>query len=382
MVIAALSGDDEVLQEAAIRALRSTAQPASLAHAVAERLEKLPASSQAQAIVWLGECRDPAAQPALIKAASSSVPAVRQAALTALGLAGDASVIRVLTGIAAKGSDEDKRLVAESLVRLRGSDVDSAMIGALKVAPPAEQRELIRALELRQTKAAVPALFELAGGKEAAIRHAAIAAVGKFGDTAACAGLITLMQADPQDAASAMAEICRREATAEPMLTALAKVAPPGKAALLEALGSMGGPQALAAVRAELKAEDAEVRVAAVRALANWPDAAPLDDLAALASTTSDARSKALALRGVAHLAPLAKDRPREAVEIIIRAMKTGGAPSEQKALLAALGEIPDAAALKAIRGFSQRPRPGERSQSRHGSNPGAPCESSCAALG
>jgi hypothetical protein len=266
-----------------------------------------------------------------------------------LGLAGNASAIRTLTGIAAEGSDEDKRLVAESLVRLRGSDVDSAMIAVLKVAPPAEQRELIRALELRQTKAAVPALFELAGGKEAAIRHAAIAAVGKLGDAAACAGLIRLMQANPQDAVSSMAEICRREATAEPMLTALATVAPPGKAALLEALGSMGGAQALAAVRAELKAEDAEVRVAAVRALANWPDAAPLDDLAALASTTTDARSKALALRGVAHLAPLAKDRPREAVNIITGAMKTGGAPSEQKALLAALGEIPDAAALKAL---------------------------------
>jgi HEAT repeat protein len=349
MVIAALSGGDEVLQKAAIRALRSTAQPASLAYAVAERLEGLPASSQVQAIVWLGECRDPAAQPTLIKAASSSVPAIRQAALKALGLAGDASAIRALTGVAAEGSDEDKRLVAESLMRLRGSDVDSAMIAALKVAPPAEQRELIRALELRQTRAAVPALFELAGGGEATIRHAAIATVGKLGDAAACAGLVKLMQANPQDAASAMAEICRRDATAEPMLTALAKVAPPGKAALLEALASMGGAQALAAVRAELKADDAEVRVAAVRALANWPDAAPLDDLAALASTTTDARSKALALRGVAHLAPLAKDRPREAVSVITRAMTTGGAPSEQKALLAALGEIPDAGALKAL---------------------------------
>ena len=258
-------------------------------------------------------------------------------------------MIRVLTGIAAEGSDEDKRLVAESLIRLRGSDVDSALIVALKVAPPAEQRELIRALELRQTKAAVPALFDLAGGEGAAIRHAAIAAVGKLGDAAACAGLVNLTQADPQDAVSAMAEICRRESTAEPMLTAFATVAPPGKAALLEALGSMGGAQELAAVRAELKAEDAEVWVAAVRALANWPDAAPLDDLAALASTTADARSKALALRGVAHLAPLAKDRRREAVIIITRAMKTGGAPSEQKALLAALGEIPDAAALNAL---------------------------------
>ena len=349
MLIAALSGNDEVLQEAAVRALRSTAQPTSLARAVAEHLDKLPASMQAQAIVWLGECRDPSAQPALIKAAASGVPTVRQAALTALGLAGDASVIRVLTGTTAEGSDEDKRLAAESLVRLRGSDVDDALIGALKTAPPAEQRELICALELRQTKAAVPALFELAGGNEATIRHAAIAAVGKLGDTTACADLIALMLTDPEDAASAMAEICRREATTVPMVKALAEVPPSGKVALLEALGSMGGAQALAAVRAELKAEDAGVRVAAVRALANWPDAAPLDDVAALASTTSDVRSKTLALRGVARLAPLAKDRPREAVEIITRAMKNGGAPGEQKALLAALAEIPHAAALKAI---------------------------------
>ncbi len=349
MLIAALSGDDEILQEAAIRALRSTAQPTSLAHAVAEHLDSLPASMQAPAIVWLGECRDPATQPALIRAASSSVPAVREAALTALGLAGNAAVIRVLTGIAASGSDEVKRLVAESLVRLRGSDVDNVLIGALKAAPLPEQREIIRALELRQAKAAVPALFELAGSKEAAIRHAAIAALGKLGDTAACAGLMGLTRTDPEEAASAMAAICRREATAEPMLTALAEVAPPGKVALLDGMGSIGGTLALAAVRAELKAEDAEVRLAAVRALANWPDATPLDDLAALASITADTRSKALALRGVAHLAPLAKNRPQEAVEIIIQAMKSGGAPGEQKALVAALGEIPNAAALKAI---------------------------------
>ncbi len=347
-LIPALCGGDNILQEAAIRALRSVAQPTSLAPAVAERLARLPASAQERVIVWLGECRDPAAQPALTKAASSSVRAVRQAAVTALGLVGDASVIRVLTGIAAQSNEEDTRLVAEALARLRGGNVDNAMIEALKAAPPAEQRELIRALELRQTKMAVPALIELAGGKEAAIRRSAIAAVGKLGDTAACASLVTLMQATPEEAASALADICRRESTVEPLLTALTKAAAPARAALLEALGSIGGAQALAAVHAELKAEDAEMRVAAVRALANWPDAAPLDELVPLASSTADARCKALALRGVARLAPLAKDRPREAVEIITQAMKCGGALSEQKALLAALGKIPDDASLKA----------------------------------
>lgn len=91
------------------------------------------------------------------------------------------------------------------------------------------------------------------------------------------------------------------------------------------------------------------MRLAAVRALANWPDADPLDDLAALATTTTDVRCKALALRGVARVAPLATDRLQEAVEIIRQAMKAGGAANEQKALLAALGRIPHKAALKVV---------------------------------
>jgi hypothetical protein len=146
-----------------------------------------------------------------------------------------------------------------------------------------------------------------------------------------------------------MAEICRRQATPDPLLAALAKAAPPGQAALLEALASLGGTPALAAVRAEMNGQNADVRLAAVRALANWPDAAPLEDLATFASTTADARCKALALHGVARLAPLAKDRPREAADLIARLMKTGGAPGEHKALLAALAELPGEASLKAV---------------------------------
>lgn len=356
MLIAALSGDDEVLQEAAVRTLRSAAPSTSLLLAVAERLDRLPTSLRAQAIVWLGECRNPAVQPVLIRAASSSIQAEREAGLRALGLAGDASVIRVLTRIAAEGSNEERLLAAESLVRLRGDNVDEGMIEALKAAPSAEQRELIRALESRQTRAAVPVLFELAGDKETVVRRSAIGAVGTLGDTAACERLIGFVDAAPQDVASAMAEICRREGAAEPMLAALTKVASPGRAALLEALSSVGGSDALAAVRAGLKSEDAEVRLAAVRALSKWPDADPLEDLAAVASTTTDARSKALALRGVARLAPLAKDRVRKAVEIVSQAMKAGGAASEQKTLLAALGRIPHNAALKVVQAYLDDP--------------------------
>ena len=98
-----------------------------------------------------------------------------------------------------------------------------------------------------------------------------------------------------------------------------------------------------------MKTDDPSQRLAAVRALAEWSDAAPLDELVALATTTDDAKCKVFALRGVAKLAPLAKDRPpADVVKLISRAMATGGGVGERRALLGALGNFHGAQALKA----------------------------------
>lgn len=159
-----------------------------------------------------------------------------------------------------------------------------------------------------------------------------------------------------QASASALVAICRREGTLEPVLAAFGPASAPKKAALLGVLGAVGGPQALDAVRGAVKSDDAEVRTAAVRALAGWPDATPLEDLVSLAATTSDAKCKALALRGVANLAPQAKELPRpKVVEFIARAMKAGGV-NEQKALLGALGNIAHPAALKLAESCANNP--------------------------
>jgi hypothetical protein len=169
--------------------------------------------------------------------------------------------------------------------------------------------------------------------------------------------LLKALAIDPDGAAAAMAEICRREGTVAPMLAGLNKAQGEGKAALLGALDALGGAEALAAVRAEVKSDDPLMRAAAVRALANWPDASPLDDLAALAATTQDPKIKATALRGIARLAPTAKDRsPDNTVEVIIQALKAGGSLNEQRALLAALAEVPGEASEKAVEAYLADP--------------------------
>ena len=351
-----VSSKDPRMQEAAIRALRAN-PTISLAQQAAQHLEEFADDLQAQCLALLGEIGDRSFIPGLTQAVSSPNAAVRQAALTALGLAGDASVIPLLASRTAQGEEEEKKLIAEALVRLRGDDVDAALIAALKTAVGAAQPELIRALVSRGVKPAVPVLLELAQAGDAAVRSRAIGAVGKLGDSSACDSLVSLLNNGPDAAASAIAEICRRENSVQPMLAALTKTNPAGKAPLLEALASIGGTPALEAARGALKAGDEISSTAALRAMANWPDAAPLSDLFSVASTATDAKLKILALRGIARLAPLATDIPSaKAVEMLTKAIDLQGPASEQKQLLAAMSEIPGEATLKALKGYLNHP--------------------------
>jgi HEAT repeat protein/type 1 glutamine amidotransferase len=347
MILAALASGDRTKQTAAIRALRGTRSPA-LVMGAAERMKKLPPDLQVQVIVLLSDRNDAAALPVIADAVESKEPSVREAALAAFGTVGSDSIVAFLAKQADGATDDEKKIIVTSLARLRGGGVNAALAAELKEAAPVVQREIIRALVARNAKSAVPALIEASGGKDDNVRKEAIAALGRLGDKKTCAPLLAIVE-HSQAAEAALVAICRREGTLEPVLAAFGPASAAKKAALLSVLGGVGGPQALETVRGAMKSSDATQRLAAVRALADWSDAAPLDELAALAAATDDAKCKAFALRGVAKLAPMAKDRPpADVVKLISKAMASGGGVGERRALLGALGNFHGAAALKA----------------------------------
>jgi uncharacterized protein len=347
LVLDALASGDRTKQTAAIRALRHTRSPALIMGA-AERMKKLPSDLQVQVIVLLTERGDTTALPVIVDAVESQEPAVREAALAAFGVVGNDSIVSFLAKQAENATDDEKKIIVASLVRLRGGGVEAAMIAEMKPSAPAVQQELIRALVARNAKSALPALIEAARGGNAGVRKEAIAALGRLGDQAMCAPLLAMLESDPA-AEAALVAICRREGTLEPVLAAFGAASAEKKAVLLGVLGGVGGPRALETVRGAMKSGDAAQRLAAVRALAEWSDAAPMDELAALAAATDDAKCKAMALRGVAKLAPLAKRRPpAEVIALIARAMAAGGGVGERRALLGALGNFHGPQALEA----------------------------------
>ena len=347
LVLDALASGNRTKQIAAIRALRHTRSPA-LVMGATERMKKLPADLQVQVIVLLTERGDTAALPVIVDAVESQEPVVREAALAAFGVVGNDSIVSFLAKQAENATDDEKKIIVTSLARLHGGGVESAMVAELKQSAPPVQLELIRALVARNAKSAVPALVDVSRGKDDKVRKEAIAALGRLGDKTTCAPLLAMLESDPA-AESALVAICRREGTLEPVLAEFGPASAGKKAALLGVLGGVGGPQALEAVRGAMKSGDAAQRLAAVRALAEWSDAAPLDELVALAAATDDAKCKAFALRGVAKLAPLAKNRPpAQVVASIACAMAAGGGVNERRALLGALGNFHGPQALKA----------------------------------
>jgi len=291
LLLRGLNSTDATMQEAALRALHVT-KDAQVLRAVAQ----LPNLS-APMLAALADAGETSALPAAIKAASSDDATVRRAAVDALGALGNASSVPVLVGLLERADKDERKLIGDALARLRGAGVDAALVKAA-------QPETIRALVARDAKSSVPALLALAeaGNGEA------ISALGKLANDGAPV-IALLDKASDRDAVeSALVAIHRRTGEIQPVIDAAAKATGPRKVSLLAVLGALGGDQALGILRAALKGDDADAKLAAVRALSNWETAAPLADLEAVAASATDAKLKALAQRGVVRLESLGFD--------------------------------------------------------------------------
>ncbi len=122
----------------------------------------------------------------------------------------------------------------------------------------------------------------------------------------------------------------------------------PARAALLRVAGRTGGAAALSALRAGLRDEEAEIRDAALRTMAESAglDAAP--DLLKLAREATTTIQRVLALRGSWRMVALAADRPVEERWTMCQAsMAAARRPEEKKLGLTELAKLPHPGALQ-----------------------------------
>jgi type 1 glutamine amidotransferase/HEAT repeat protein len=246
--------------------------------ALVAELAALDAPRQALALDALAEAKVAAARDTAARLTDSPDEAVRQAAVRALGVVGDAGSVALLAQLGA----------ADALARLNAANVDAAL---LKVIAAAGGQASARAVAMsaavaRGIPGLTPVLLRAAADADATVRTTALKLLGRSGEMSAYPQLVTLLGGAGgeavEDAVRMMGRrMTDRAARLAPLLARVQGGQAPAEVhiAVLRVVAPLGGEDALAPVRAGLASADAAVRDAAVRALAAWPDPAAVPAL-------------------------------------------------------------------------------------------------------
>jgi len=331
-------------------------------------LPKLPAASQVQVLAVLVNYPKDAVRPAVLAAAKSASPDVRIAALRALARVGDPSTVPLLAERAALSRGREQLAARASLWTLSGKEVDEAVLFWL-VGSPSDpiKNELIQAVGERGITSGKNLLMSLAGSgplSNSLEAAKALRVVASAGDIPALVGILLGMSdeqaqeeventigalaqtiADPQARADGVEELL----TPEPNSKLLPVTDVSKRCLVYRTLGKIGDDSSLPLVRAALRDQNAPIKDAAIRALADWPNPTPREDVLEIAQKSKDLTHQVLALRGFVRMIGLEKYRaPEAAVRSLKTALDLSTRPEEKRLVLGALPDFacPEALAL------------------------------------
>ncbi|HEY1599225.1 MAG TPA: PBS lyase, partial [Pirellulales bacterium] len=312
----------------------------------------------------LADRGDAAVLPAVLSSAQKGDKQVRIAALGVVGRLGDMSSVSPLLKIAAEDDADVAQSAKEAVAALSDKNVDADITARLAKAegkPLAVLIELVGQRRINDTGALVKAL----DSSDASVRSAALTALGATISQKELAVLVSQVLTpknadDAPTAQRALREACLRmpdrEGCAAVLAEAITRAPVATKSNLIEILGAMGGPQALATIGAAMKSNDPQLQDAGSRVLGEWMnvDAGPV--LLELAKTAPEDKYKVRALRGYIRLARQFAMPDAQRAAMCQNALSAAGRPDEQKLVLAVLERYPNEESFKVAAKATQVP--------------------------
>ena len=330
--------------------------------ALAAELNRLPVNRQPLLLLALADRKDAVVLPTVLKAAKSGAKPLR---ITAIGLLihlGTVSCVPAVLDAAFEGDAELTAAAQETLERLPGKDVDAALLSRLGPAKGNQRQLLIELVAERRIEGALPAIMESVTDTDAGIRGAALQAVTILGEADQASTVVKLLQEARgskarADVTRALLAVAGRGGVAcLPDLLPLMKSDDSNLRMVgLRAMAIVGGPDALAAVKAALKDKKEAVQDEAVRTLSTWPNNWPEDAEAAkilLTLTESGKKTshKVLGLRGyLQYVRGSKKLRGKEKVTRIHELLPQIKRAEEKRLAIAVLGSVPSSEALELL---------------------------------
>jgi HEAT repeat protein/type 1 glutamine amidotransferase len=353
-----LKSDDKGIRLAAGQIL-ATIPGDKAGQAIAEGLSKVDPASQLVLVTALSARGQKSAAPEVAKLVASDNEEVRIAALRALGELGGVDQVDLVAGKLTDTGETGKAAEA-SLARMAGKDTGAKLVAATEAATDAGVKaRMIAVLGDRQQAEAVPALVKMLDDKDANAVKAAGKSLGKLAgakDAAQLAEIVaTAADAKQEAAADALKALAARdpETKAGAIVPAVEKGNPRAKELLMPALGRLSGDEALGAVRKALGSDNVDVRKAAIRALSDWRETAPvLEDLQKAAQGDADGACKILALNGFVKAVEKSGKPAPEQIGLYKKALELATRVEEKRAIVSALGNVADPGAKALVEPF------------------------------
>jgi len=341
----ALGGTDHGLERVALKTLRDAADK-DLVQACAAEWASLSEAAQLallDAAVKLGN-----AGPIVRTASQSEIPAIRTAAWTAMGQINDWQSIPALAKASATAKKTERDAARESLAELKGPDAAKALLAELDHADATEKAELLRALGAQHDPASSPVLLQNAAAGDEPVRLAALQSLTEIAPPDALSPLLEILaKADADSVRDAAMEglsaICEsspdKDAATRAVVEAQEKLPVERQGMYFPLLAQLGTADALTAALASSKSQNVDLAKDAVRALSQWPNAAPANSLLELARNAADSGLQTLALRGAITVSGLEPDSTKR-LELLKPALAIAKRPDEKKEALGQLGQI------------------------------------------
>jgi HEAT repeat protein len=286
---------------------------------------------------------DTSALPAVSAKLNSDSPAVRSAAVNAMGVLGNNASVPSLLSVA---NGDTTEVVLSALVALQGPGVNAALMKAAE--PPNTSAVAVKALGKRRAKEAVDLFFRLSAADSAEINQEAIVALGmtvppdRFLDLL---GLLKTATSDTRKAAvqEAIHAAIFRSTEPDACAEALGAMIPSSRGAdrefLFEQVRTAGGARAVGLMREFATGADVALQDAATKTLGLWlsADAAPV----LLEVAQGEGRFANRALGGYIRIFRQFELPESERVAMAAKALNVASRPNERNAAIDAMTRFP-----------------------------------------
>jgi len=320
-------------------------------------LDRASLDRQVLLLQLLADRGDATVLPKVLQLAQSAPHETRTTALGLLDRFGGVSCVPVLVTAAADSDAELAATAQATLARFRETEVDSDLLSRLPNATGKTRQVLIGLAKQRRIAGALPFFAQSTEDADEGVRRAALDAIGVMGEAQEAGELVRLFSkaqnpSERDDIEKALGSICSRTGTkclpqVLPLThstdTALRTVA-------LRTMASIGGTEALEAVKTATQDPDETVQDEAVRTLSNWPnnwpdDAGAADALLNLAKSGKKLSHQVQGLRGyLTYLQEEKKLKTDDKLNRIKELLSSIQRPEEKRLAIATISSLPGSA--------------------------------------